>query len=107
MSGTLKTAVELIAAGKWRPSAHALRRLAEREILAADVLSGTATALVVEDYPNDPRGPSVLVLLYDRDDLPIHAQWGIPEGRETVSLVTVYRPDPAEWHGGFLTRKKT
>jgi hypothetical protein len=106
MTETLHKARSLISAGKWLPTAHALQRLSERDILISDVLTGAAQATVVEDYPEDPRGPSVLVLLKDSTGLPVHAQWGIGQGRDFVSLVTVYRPDPAEWLEDNVTRRK-
>jgi hypothetical protein len=69
------------------------------------VVEGTLIARVVEDYPNDPRGPSVLILIADSGGLPVHAQWGIANGRDIVSLVTVYRPDPLEWMDDLVTRR--
>lgn len=107
MSDTFAKVCKLVAEDHWLPTTHALQRLAERQILIGDVLGGLSFATVVEDYPGDPRGESVLVLSFDGADLPIHALWGIPSSdHNLVKLVTVYRPDPLEWHPDWKTRKQ-
>lgn len=107
MSEIYSKVCKLVADDRWLPSTHALQRLAERQILIGDILHGLPFAAVVEEYPDDPRGESVLVLLFDGSDLPIHALWGIPfTDRNLVKLVTVYRPDPVEWHPDWKTRKQ-
>lgn len=58
---------------------------------------------IIEDYPNDPRGPSCLVLGYSRGK-PIHVVCGeYPSGKTLI--ITVYRPDPALWDDTFETRR--
>ena len=52
-------------------------------------------AEIIEDYPEDPRGPSVLMLGFTKAKDPLHAVWSIHE--TTAILVTVYRPDPVLW----------
>jgi len=51
---------------------------------------------LIEDYPSDPRGHSCLVLGFTRAGLPIHMVCGNLYEQEFL-VVTIYRPDPAQW----------
>jgi hypothetical protein len=96
----------LVARGEVRISDHGYDELAEDGIVARDVVASIATALVVEDYPNAARGPSVLVLQNDGNGLPVHILWGIPTGKiGPAVVVTGYRPDPQRWSEDYLKRK--
>jgi hypothetical protein len=78
---TLEAVKDLAAAGDIRISEHGYDELAEDHISARDIISGLANAVVVEDYPEFPKGPAVLVLQYDQANEPIHVVWGIPKGQ--------------------------
>ena len=107
MSETLGQIRELVAAGVWQPTHHALRRVQQRDLLLQDAVASLEHGTLVEDYPNDPRGPSLLLLSYTADKLPLHTVWGIPIiGEQIVSLVTVYVPDPSDWLDDWMTRRK-
>ena len=82
------------------------RELAADAILLDDVMSGAKDALVVEEYAEAMRRPSVLVLQRDRHDNPLHVLWGIPRGRPLPAvLITAYRPEPERWSADFRTRR--
>ena len=107
MSRTLDTAKRLVQEGAIRVSEHGYDELAADDIFVRELIEGIGDAILVEDYPEYPKGPCVLVLETDRMNRPIHVVWGIPKDQTTPAvLVTAYRPDPELWDVGFSRRKK-
>ena len=106
MSETLVNIQALARAGKIVVSAHGYDELAADGIYVTEVVDGLAEAVVVEDYPDAARGPSILILQTDDNGRPIHVVWGIPKGKtEPGVLITAYRPDPAKWSADHMKRK--
>lgn len=106
MSEFVEKVRALIIAGEVRISEHGYDELAEDGLFAREVLAGIADAVVVEEYPDYPKGPCVLLLQKDTSGMPIHAVWGIPKGYETPAvLITAYRPDPVQWDESFTQRR--
>jgi hypothetical protein len=60
---------------------------------------------LIEDYPTDPRGPSCLILGCTQAGLPIHLVCGHLQ-EEAFLVITIYRPDPAQWTD-WKIRKET
>ena len=85
MSSTLRQVQRLVTAGEFRISEHGYDELAEDGIMAGEVIAGLAEAKVIEDYPDYPKGPCVLVLQAGSDRRAIHAAWGIPRGQGSPS----------------------
>ena len=107
MSGTLEQIRALAARGELRVSAHGYEELAADQLLVREVIAGLASAVIVEDYPDFPKGPCVLVLEQDHTGQPVHAVWGIARGQTSPAvLVTAYRPDPAKWDETWLKRRR-
>jgi hypothetical protein len=107
MSETLRRVQALVAHGEYVVSRHGFRELAADDIVAEDVVAGVASAVVVEDYPESRKEPSVLVLQRDRHGRPIHIMWGVPrDGGTPAILVTAYRPAPDRWTADFMNRRR-
>jgi hypothetical protein len=106
MSNTLKNVLALIREGEIVVSNHGYDELAEDSLTVREILAGGSDAVVIEDYPDYPKGPCVLVLQQDAHGKPIHVVWGVPAGSVFPAvLVTAYRPDPDLWSADFLRRK--
>jgi hypothetical protein len=107
MSKTLELVQALALRAELRVSLHGYEELASDNIRVHDAVRGLQHAIVIEDYPNYPKGPCVLVLEYDAERRPIHVVWGIPAGRNAPGvLVTSYRPDPEKWDETWQRRRK-
>jgi hypothetical protein len=107
LSDTLEAIKQLVEAGDVRISDHGYDELAGDDIRVRDILDGVSEAEALEDYPDFPKGPSVLVLQSDSKSSPIHVVWGIPKGYSSPAvLVTAYRPDSNKWSADFRERVK-
>jgi len=96
---------KLVGEGRSRVSDHGLRELLEDGIKLLDIVESMPVAFVVEAYPDYHKGPSVLLLVFDRAGAPLHVLWGTSKADpETATLITAYRPDPARWSADFLER---
>ena len=106
MNPTLAKLVALVGQRDVKISDHGYDELAADGILATEAVAGIAEAEVLEDYPEYPKGPCILVLQRDESGNPIHVVWGIPRHRTAPAvLVTAYRPDPAKWTSDFRQRR--
>jgi len=107
MSDIFKRILLLVQSGDVRVSDHGYDELAADGLFARDAVASIAGADVVEEYPDYPKGPCVLLLQKNRTGEPIHVVWGIPKGKSSPAvLVTAYRPDTERWEQGYLRRKK-
>lgn len=107
MGKTFQLISDLIARRDVKISDHGHDELAQDGILVREILEGVPGAVVLEDYPDFPKGPCVLVLQKDQDGSPIHVVWGIPRGHSSPAvMITAYRPDPKRWSSDFTVRRK-
>ena len=99
---TIDRILQLVAASEVRVSEHGYDELAADRLTVA----GISKAKLVEDYPNYPKGRSILVLQHDSAGNPVHVVWGIPKGYTGPAvLITAYRPNPQKWKSDWQRRQ--
>jgi hypothetical protein len=96
----------LVRRGRYRLSMHAERERDADRIQTAELEEALVSdrLQLVEDYPEDPRGHSHLVLGFTETGQPVHAACAVHE--ETLVIITVYRPDPKLWQDYRIRREK-
>jgi len=62
MSHTLRQIIELVEGGEVRFSEHGYDEMAEEGIFTRDIVNGIRKAELLEDYPNFPKGPCVMLI---------------------------------------------
>jgi hypothetical protein len=90
---------------RYRFTGHGEQEREADRLAVADVLVAllSTECEVVEYYPNDPRGESALLLGFIDNRVPIHIVIGW-DG-ETLTVITVYRPDLSHWDATWRIRK--
>jgi hypothetical protein len=75
-----------------------------RRISAGDIERAVGNGAIIENYPQDPRGPSCLVLGHS-GKRPIHVVCGRLSSEE-ILIITACQPDPEEWESDWATRRR-
>lgn len=57
---------------------------------------------IIEDYPGDPRGHSLLMFAKDNKERPVHIVCSPKE--DYLAIITAYVPDSNEWSIDYKTR---
>jgi Domain of unknown function (DUF4258) len=85
--------------------AHAIRQMSrpQRMISSNEVETVVAQGEVIEDYPNDPRGHSCLMLGFGEGGRVVHVVCSPKD--EYLAIITAYLPDPAQWSEDFRQRR--
>lgn len=85
---------------------HAIRQMArpDRMITPAEVEHVVKTGEIVEEYPDDPRGASCLILGHGENQRAIHVVCA-PKP-EYLAVITAYLPDPEQWEANFRRRRQ-
>ena len=75
-------------------------RMIETEEIHKVIDSGN----IIEDYPEDARGQSCLILGYGQKNRPVHIVCAPKE--DYLAIITAYIPDQDLWSNDFTTRRK-
>jgi len=88
-------------------SEHAVHQTVrpDRMISPSEVHSVIEQGEVIENYPEDARGHSCLVLGRGEGGRPIHVVCAPKD--EYLAIITAYLPDPEEWSPDFRRRVGT
>lgn len=76
---------------------------AQRMISPEEVVGTVTNPVLVEDYPEDPRGHSCLLLGIGLGGGPLHVVCSPKE--DYLAVITAYLPDPRNWAEDFKARK--
>lgn len=85
---------------------HAIRQMSrpDRMIGTRDVRLVIAKGEVIEDYPDDTRDHSCLMMGFDKEERPVHILCAPRD--DYLAVITAYRPSRLEWDKDFKTRKR-
>lgn len=84
---------------------HAVHQMSRpsRMISPAEIGAVIAAGVLIEDYPEDTRGPSCLLLGFGDGRRPIHVVCS-PKP-DYLAIITAYLPHPDQWSPDFKHRK--
>jgi hypothetical protein len=71
-------------------------------LTTSEVENVVMTGEVIEDYLEDARGHSCLMLGFGQDNRPIHVVCAPKD--EYLAIITAYLPDPVQWTSDFRGR---
>ena len=93
----IQQSVELFKKGNYRLTIHAEQERERDEITLKEIEEcfGSGTMELIEDYPEDPRGHSFLLLGFTSRREAVHFVCAVHE--EELVMITLYKPDPAKW----------
>lgn len=87
----------LVQQGRYKTSHHAEVEREAEAITIDDIKAAILAGELLEDYPDDPRGPSCLMLGVTEDGRPLHVVLTILAQIEQVLVITVYIPTLPKW----------
>lgn len=100
----MREEIKLSAGKKLLFLPHAIKQMSrpDRMISADEIREATNRGEIIEEYPDDTRGSSCLILYNDLERA-IHVVCS-PKP-EYLAIITAYIPDPGQWSPDFRTRK--
>jgi Domain of unknown function (DUF4258) len=95
-----------IAGGNYEWRKHTLQRMAERDVLQADVIEVILQGELIKRYDADKPFPSAL-FFKTVNQRPLHVVVAINKAEAFAFIVTVYEPSLEIFEPDFKTKKKT
>ncbi len=97
----------LASEGRYEFSRHAEREREAEMIPVRELEEALMRCELIEDYPDDLRGPSCLVLGFS-GQRPIHAVCTLKSDPEELFLITLYDPSrrPDQWLDQYRLRRR-
>ena len=85
---------------------HALDQMnsPERMISGDEIRDVIIKGEIIEDYPDDPRGHSCLMMGKTREERVVHVVCSPKD--EYLAVITAYIPNPEKWGDDLKTRRK-
>jgi hypothetical protein len=104
-NGDLLKRIREAAKKKYLFLSHALRQMnrPERMISTAEIRQVIEQGEIIEDYPEDARGHSCLLLGRGEANRPLHVVCAHKE--DYLAIITAYIPGEKEWADDFKTRR--
>ena len=104
MTESILERVRIAAAKRLLFLPHTIRQMSrpDRMITSQDVERAIMTGDIIEDYPEDSRGHSCLIMGAGQDLRAIHVVCAPKD--EYLAIITTYRPDPTQWTPDFRER---
>ena len=96
----------LVIQGRYEFSKHAERERELDMIFISELEEALGSCEIIEDYPDDPRGASCLVLGFS-GSRPVHAVCTVRFDPEELLFITVYDPSrrPDKWSADYRKRR--
>ena len=83
-------------------------RVQTRSVSRETVTGSVDTYVIIEEYPSNPASrylPACLVYAEYAGEAS-HILFALDRAEDTVRVITVYHPDPAQWEADLRRRKK-
>jgi len=97
---------EYIRNGQYSITTHGYEELDNDSItiVELEIAIGEDAPEIIEDYPDDPRGASCLILGWPEPNIPVHVCLGVSQNEPEV--ITAYRPSPNKfWPPEYRKRR--
>lgn len=95
---------EQIRGGRYTISFSHTEKVRLRKIGTEEIEEAILRGIIIEPYPNDPRGASCLIMGFSSQGRALHVLCGNLTGDELL-IITAYEPDEDEWEADLKTRK--